>query len=101
MPGFPRKQEHSIEVSRDRDDDADVPVFVASSIPNTQMIAIMVENNVHPLAASFVFSTGVNPSFSAHLRVGRTSAIKAVVRADGKYFLTSKEVKVTTGDCAN
>lgn len=83
------------------DDDTDVPVFVASKIPNTQMIAIIVENNVHPLAASFAFSNGAVPSFSAHLRVRRTSPIHAVVQADGKYFRASREVKVTTAKCAS
>ena len=75
-----------------------VPAFVASKIPNTQMIAIIVENNIFPLAASFVFSNGADPAFSANLRVRRTSPIKVVVQANGKYFLTSKEVKVATTD---
>lgn len=75
-----------------------VPVFVSSKIPNTQMIAIVVDNNLHPLAASFAFSSGADPSFSAHLKVRRTSPIRIVVQADGKYFRASKEVKVATAD---
>lgn len=75
-----------------------VPVFVASKIPITQMIAIIVENNVHPLAASFVFSNGADPAFSTNLRVRRTSPIRVVVQAGGQYFRASKEVKVATAD---
>ena len=75
-----------------------VPVFVASKIPNTQMIAIIVDNNVHPLAASFLFSNGADPAFSTNLRVRRTSPIKVVVQAGGQYFRASKEVKVATDE---
>ncbi|TAK68389.1 MAG: thiosulfate oxidation carrier protein SoxY [Betaproteobacteria bacterium] len=82
------------------DDDTDVPIFVASKIPNTQMIAVIVENNIHPLAASFLFSNGADPAFSAHLKVRRTSRIAIAVQADGKYFLASKEVKVAAANCA-
>ncbi len=81
------------------DEATDVPVLVASKIPNTQTIAIIVQNNLHPLAASFVFSNGAEPSVSAHLKIRRTSPVKVVVQADGKYFLVSKEVKVATADC--
>jgi sulfur-oxidizing protein SoxY len=80
------------------DEGAVVPVMVASKIPNTQTIAIIVENNIHPLAASFVFSSGADASFSTHLKIRRTSPVKVVVQADGKYFLVSKEVKVATAD---
>ena len=75
-----------------------VPVFVASKIPNTQMIAIIVENNIHPLAASFVFSSGADPAFSTHLKVRRTSPIKVVVQANGQYFRASREVKIATAE---
>jgi len=87
-----------LKVPEIADEDTLVPVFVASKIPNTQMIAIIVDNNVHPLAASFVFSSGADPAFSTNLKVRRTSPIKVVVQANGKYFLASKEVKVTTVD---
>ena len=80
-------------------DDDDVPVFVDSRIPNTQTIAIIVEGNEHPLAASFAFSNGVNPSVATNLKVRRTSRIAIDVQADGKHFRVSKEVKVATAPC--
>lgn len=90
-----------LKVPEIADDDADVPIYVASKIPNTQMIAIIVSENVHPLAASFVFSNGAEPTVYIRVKVRRTSPINALVQADGKYLLVSKEVKVTTADCAD
>jgi len=87
-----------LKVPEIADEGTVVPVFVASKIPNTQMIAIIVDNNVHPLAVSFVFSNGADPAFSTQLKVRRTSAIKVVVQAGGQYFRASKEVKVATAD---
>ena len=87
-----------VKVPEIADDGAVVSMFVASKIPNTQMIAVIVENNIHPLAASFVFSSGVEPAFSTQLKVRRTSPIRAVVLAGGQYFRASKEVKVATAD---
>lgn len=87
-----------LKVPEIADERSIVPVFVSSKIPNTQMIAIIVDNNIHPLAASFVFSNGADPAFSIDLKVRRTSPIKVVVQANGQYFKASKEVKVSTAD---
>jgi sulfur-oxidizing protein SoxY len=80
-------------------DGVDVPVTVASQIPNTQMIAVAVEMNTFPLAASFTFATGVEPEFTIHVKMKRTAHIKVLVQAGGKYYLTSREVKVASGPC--
>ncbi len=85
-----------LKVPEIADEDTVVPVFVASKIPDTQMIAIIVDNNLHPLAASFVFSNGADPTFSTNLKMSRTSPLRVVVRASGQYFRASKEVKVAT-----
>ncbi len=81
------------------EDGADVPVTVASRIPNTQLIAVAVEKTTFPLAASFTFANGVEPEFTIHVKMKRTSRIRVLVRADEKYYLTSREVKVTSRDC--
>lgn len=82
------------------DDDTDVPVTVASKIHNTQMIAVVVDASTFPLAASFTFASGAEPEFTIHVKMKRTSRIRALVQADGKYYWTSREVKVTTSACA-
>jgi sulfur-oxidizing protein SoxY len=76
-----------------------VPVEVESKVPNTQQISIVIEKNPTPLAASFDFSNGAQPSVAVRLKMGQTSNIKVIAKADGKFYTTSKEVKVTIGGC--
>lgn len=76
-----------------------VPIDVTSNIPNTSSIAIFVKMNPSPLAAQFEFSNGAAADVSVRLKVAQTSVIRAVAKADGKFFSTQKEVKVTVGGC--
>ena len=76
-----------------------VPVAVTSKIPNTQSIAILAEKNPFPLAASFDMAGGGEAYVSVRLKMGQTSNVHAIVKADGKFYTTAKEVKVTIGGC--
>ena len=76
-----------------------VPVAVTSKIPNTQSIAIIAEKNPFPLAASFNVAGGGEGYVSTRLKMGETSNVRAVVKADGKFYTAVKEVKVTIGGC--
>ena len=76
-----------------------VPVDVISSIPNTSSISILVEKNPLPLSAHFTFANGALPDVSARLKLAQTSVVKAVAKADGKFYTAQKEVKVTAGGC--
>ena len=76
-----------------------VPIAVASKIPNTQSISILSEKNPFPLAASFNLSNGSDAYVSTRLKLGETSNVRAVVKADGKFYTAAKEVKVTIGGC--
>lgn len=76
-----------------------VPVAVTSRIPNTQSIAIIAEKNPFPLAASFDIMAGGDSYVSTRLKMGQTSDVRAVVKADGKFYTAVKEVKVTVGGC--
>lgn len=76
-----------------------VPVAVTSKIPNTQSIAIIAEKNPFPLAASFDIMGGGEGYVSTRLKMGQTSDVRAVVKADGKFYTAAKEVKVTVGGC--
>jgi sulfur-oxidizing protein SoxY len=76
-----------------------VPVDVVSNIPKTTSIAILVEKNPSPLCASFEFANGALAEASARLKMGQTSLVKAVAKADGKFYTAQKEVKVTVGGC--
>jgi sulfur-oxidizing protein SoxY len=76
-----------------------VPIAVTSRIPNTQSIAIIAEKNPFPLAAVFDVSAGGEGYASTRLKMGQTSDVRAVVKADGKFYTAVKEVKVTVGGC--
>ncbi len=76
-----------------------VPVAVTSNIPNTQNITIIAENNPFPLAASFDIMTGGEGYVSTRIKMGKTSDVRAIVKADGKFYTATKEVKVTVGGC--
>ena len=76
-----------------------VPVAVTSKIPNTQQIAIIAEKNPRPLMATFDVSSGSEGYISTRIKMGETSNVWAVVKADGKFFAAKKEVKITVGGC--
>ncbi|MYN08820.1 thiosulfate oxidation carrier protein SoxY [Pseudoduganella aquatica] len=76
-----------------------VPVSVSSNVPNTEMIAILVEKNPNPLSASFKIPAGTEAAVSTRVKMGSTSNVHALVKADGKWFVASKEIKVTLGGC--
>ncbi len=78
---------------------AQVPVTVTSKIPNTQSISVVVDKNPFPLSSTFEFSNGAESYVSTRLKMGQTSNVIAVVKADGKFFTATKEVKVTIGGC--
>ena len=76
-----------------------VPVAVTSKIPNTQQISIIAEKNPFPLAATFDVANGGEGYVSTRIKMGQTSDVWAVVKADGKFFTARKEVKITVGGC--
>ena len=76
-----------------------VPIAVTSRIPNTQQISIIAEKNPFPLAATFDVASGGEGYVSTRIKMGQTSDVWAVVKADGKYYAARKEVKITVGGC--
>ena len=76
-----------------------VPIGVASAIPKTESIAILIEKNPNTLAASFDIPPGTEPAISTRVKMGQSSNVYALVKADGKYYVVSKEIKVTLGGC--
>ena len=76
-----------------------VPIGITSNIPKTESIAILVEKNPNMLAAVFDVPAGTDPSLSTRIKMGQSSNVYALVKADGKYYVASKEIKVTLGGC--
>ena len=79
---------------------AQVPLEVVSNIAGSQTIAVFVDKNPLPLAASLNFAKGAMPRVRLQLKMAESSRIRVVVRAaDGKTYHASRDVKVTLGGC--
>jgi sulfur-oxidizing protein SoxY len=76
-----------------------VPIAVTSKIPGTQQISIVAEKNPFPLAATFDVTNGGEGYVSTRIKMGQTSDVWALVKADGKFYAAKKEVKITVGGC--
>ena len=76
-----------------------VPLGVASKLPKTEMVALLVEKNPNALAGMFTVLPDTEPSVSTRVKMAQTSDVFALVKADGKYYFAKKEVKVTLGGC--
>lgn len=76
-----------------------VPISISSLIPKTDYMAILVDKNPSPLSAAFNIPDGTEPTITTRVKMGGTSKVYAVVKADGKWFIASKEIKVTLGGC--
>nr|WP_211187419.1 thiosulfate oxidation carrier protein SoxY [Achromobacter sp. Bel] len=76
-----------------------VPVGAVSKLPNTEQISILVTKNPNALAASFTLPAGTEPEVATRVKMGQTSDVYALVKADGKYYTAHKEIKVTLGGC--
>jgi sulfur-oxidizing protein SoxY len=76
-----------------------VPVAVESRLPNTESITLLIEKNPQPLAASFGIPAGTEPSVSTRVKMGQSSDVYALVKADGKFYIAKKEIKITLGGC--
>lgn len=76
-----------------------VPIDVSSTIPNTTSLTILAIKNASPLSVHFEFANGAMADASVRLKVGETSHLRAVAKADGKFYTVQREVKVTVGGC--
>jgi len=76
-----------------------VPVTVQSGLPKTESIAILIEKNPNMLAANFDLPAGTDPLVGTRVKMGQTSNVYALVKADGKFYTAVKEIKVTLGGC--
>lgn len=78
---------------------AAVPVEITSKLPETRSITLYSEKNPQPMIGTFEFGEGVEPYVSTRVKLGDTSNLYAVVRAGGRDYMASKEIKVTIGGC--
>ena len=76
-----------------------VPVEITSRIPGTQTIYIVADKNPQPLVAIFDMAAGLEPFISTRIKMGESSKVRVLVKAGGKFYVATQEVKVTIGGC--
>ena len=74
-----------------------VPLVFESKIPNTDFMAVLVQKNPLPMTAVFNIPPGTDASISMRIKMGETSTIYGLVRAEGKYYVGSTMIKVLAG----
>ena len=76
-----------------------VPVTVKTKLPGVESISVFALENARPLAISADLSAKSRAVLATRIKLGKTSKVVAVVRANGKLFGATKTVKVTLGGC--
>ena len=76
-----------------------VPVSISTSLGNVDSIAVIAEKNGTPLASNFKLGANAIPNVSTRIKMGKTSDVIAVIKANGKAYSARKNVKVTIGGC--
>lgn len=76
-----------------------VPVEITSKLPGTQTIYIFADKNPQPLVAIFEIEAGLEPFISTRIKMGESAKVRVLVKAGGKFYVATQEVKVTLGGC--
>ena len=76
-----------------------VPITVSSTMANVSAISIVVSVNASPLTSTYVLPAGSEAFVSTRIKMAKTGNVIGVVKADGKLYSATKEVKVTIGGC--
>ncbi|AOW14491.1 thiosulfate oxidation carrier protein SoxY [Hydrogenophaga crassostreae] len=100
LGGTPVSSDKVAVVSPDiAENGAVVPVGATSSLPNTTEMYIIIEKNPTPLSCAFFIPAGTAADVQTRVKMGQSTNVVAVVKADGKLFSATKETKVTLGGC--
>jgi sulfur-oxidizing protein SoxY len=77
-----------------------VPIKIMTSLTDVEAIAVVVVKNPSPYTTSMqVVSAAAGGMYSARIKMGQTSPVNCYVKAGGKVYMTSQEIKVTVGGC--
>jgi sulfur-oxidizing protein SoxY len=76
-----------------------VPLTIdARKMSGVEEMSIVVEKSSTPLSASFNIAAA-SGYVSTRIKMGKSSKVTALVKANGQWFKKSQEVKVTIGGC--
>lgn len=74
-----------------------VPMSMESKIPNTDFMLVVVQKNPIPVTCGFAIPPGTQAYISTRIKMGETSTIYGIARANGKYYVGSTMIKVRAG----
>ncbi len=74
-----------------------VPLSFESKIPQTEFMAVLVQKNPLPMTATFTIPPGTDAVISTRIKMGETSTIYGLVKAEGKFYVGSTMIKVRAG----
>ena len=97
--GFIESADLSMRTPDIAENGAVVPVTVIANMTGVESISVFALENFQPLAISANLGASARPKLATRIKLGKTSKLIAVVRANGKVYGTSKTVKVTLGGC--
>lgn len=78
-----------------------VPIEVSAQLPKIESMVVIADKNPVPLVAQFNFPEPDNATgwLKTRIKMGETSNIIVVTKADGKLYMARRNVKVTIGGC--
>ena len=88
-----------IEAPEIAENGAVVPIEIASTVPGTTSIAVVIDKNPFPLIGQFQFMEGALPFVKVNVKMGETSDVRVIAQAGGRSYVATKQIKVTIGGC--
>ena len=76
-----------------------VPITVQTDLKDIESITIIAPKNPRALVATYKFGKFASPPLSTRIKMSSTQDIVAIVKAQGKLYSASKQIKVTVGGC--
>ena len=76
-----------------------VPVTVESTMNDVEQISILADRNPTMLVAHYTLPKGTDAYLSTRIRMAETSNVIVLLKAGGRFYRASKQVKVTAGGC--
>lgn len=100
-PELPVEKSKKIEIKAPKlaENGSIVWVEVSTTLENVESISLLVEKNPTPLAAKFILAPGTEAYIYTRIKMRESSPVIALIKADGKLYSASKDIKVTLGGC--
>ena len=88
-----------LDIPKNPENGAVVPVAVTTTLSGVESIALLVDKNTKPLCGIFYPGKRMKPAMSIRVKVGESANIIAVMKSGGKLYSAKQAVTVTIGGC--